>query len=233
MLMTNGVKAIAAGYEYSLVLKTNGSLWATGYNDPGALGDGSDLPTSQFVMVVPSGVTAIAAGAGDASLFLKSDGSFWGMGNNASGMLGDGTYNNTNAPEELMTNGVIAIGVGTEHSVIIKSDGSLWTSGNNSDYQLGTSIVYQNTNRFQEIIAGSNLPAGYGQLNGQLLNTGNVRLSYVGLAGTNYALDRTLNLAPANWVPQTTNPAGAGGTLLWTNMPDKSTNNFWRIRSVP
>jgi hypothetical protein len=62
---------------------------------------------------------------------------------------------------------------------------------------------------------------------------GKVRLSFVGLDGTNYALDRTFNLAPVNWVPQTTNRADSVGVLVLTNTPNAATNNFWRIRSVP
>ena len=77
------------------------------------------------------------------------------------------------------------------------------------------------------------MPPGYNQISIQLLSGGNVRLSYVGIAGTNYALDRSFSLAPANWVPQVTNPADAGGVLVFTDTPDPTTNNFWRIRSVP
>jgi hypothetical protein len=53
------------------------------------------------------------------------------------------------------------------------------------------------------------------------------------MAGTNYALDRSVSLIPANWVPVVTNPADANGTLVSTSTPDLTTNNFWRIRSVP
>ncbi len=75
---------------------------------------------------------------------------------------------------------------------------------------------------------------GYNQLTSQLLGGGNMRLSFVGLAGTNYALDRSFNLSPPiNWVPQMTNPAGVNGLLIFTNLADPTTNNFWRIRSVP
>jgi hypothetical protein len=84
------------------------------------------------------------------------------------------------------------------------------------------------------IYTGIALPLpGYNQIIGQLLTGGSLRLSFVGIAGTNYALDRTFNLSPANWVPQVTNPAGAGGVLIFTNAPVHITNNFWRIRSVP
>ena len=48
------------------------------------------------------------------------------------------------------------------------------------------------------------------------LSGGGVRLSFEGIAGVNYALDRSFNLMPANWTPQATNPADAGG-VVFTN----------------
>lgn len=83
------------------------------------------------------------------------------------------------------------------------------------------------------VIFTGSLP-GYNQMAGQLLGGGNMRLSFVGSNGVNYALERTYNLSPpANWVPQLTNPAGANGVLVFTNLANPATNNFWRIRSVP
>jgi len=79
----------------------------------------------------------------------------------------------------------------------------------------------------------TNGPPGYNQIVVQLLSGGNVGLSYVGMAGTNYELDWSASLSPANWVPQVTNAAGAGGILVFTNLPDATINNFWRVRSVP
>jgi hypothetical protein len=77
-------------------------------------------------------------------------------------------------------------------------------------------------------------PPGYNQISIQLLSGGSVLLSYVGMAGTNYALDNTFNLSPpVNWLPLVTNPADADGVLVFTNTPNPTTNNFWRIRSVP
>jgi hypothetical protein len=73
----------------------------------------------------------------------------------------------------------------------------------------------------------------YNQISGQILNSGKVQLSFVGIAGTNYALDRSFSLSPPNWIPLATNPANSFGALVFTNTPDPSMNNFWRIRSVP
>ena len=60
-----------------------------------------------------------------------------------------------------------------------------------------------------------------------------VCLSFVGIAGANYALDLSFSLMPAIWVPLATNPAGSGRVLVFTNTPDPTANSFWRIRSVP
>ena len=76
-------------------------------------------------------------------------------------------------------------------------------------------------------------PVGYNQISNQHLSGGKMNLSFVGLQGTNYALDRSFTLSPANWIPQVTNPADVNGNLIFTNAPDPTTNNFWRIRSVP
>jgi alpha-tubulin suppressor-like RCC1 family protein len=227
-IVATNVTAIAAGYDHSLFLKSDGSLWVMGYNTDGQLGDGSFNNTNRPEQIVATNVTAIAAGEYH-SLFLKNDGSLWAMGNNSAGQLGDGTYNNTNRPEQIVAGNVTAIAAGFGHSLFIKSDGSLWAMGDNANGQLGDG-TFINTNRPEQIVAG--IP-GFNQIFGQLMGDGNMRLSFVGIAGTNYALDRCFNLSSSNWVPQLTNPAGAGGVLVFTNVPNMATNNFWRIRSVP
>jgi alpha-tubulin suppressor-like RCC1 family protein len=232
--VSTNVTAIAAGSDYSLFLTSDGSLWAMGQNQYGQLGDGTTNNINHPEPIVATNVTAIAAGQHH-SLFLKSDGSLWAMGLNNSGQLGDGTYSTTNRPEQIVATDVTAIATGLEHSLFLKSDGSLWAMGYNFFGELGdgtTDNGNYTTNRPEQIVAGSSVPPSY-KISAQLLSGGNVRLSFVGMVGTNYALDRTFNLAPVNWVPQVTNPAGAGGVLVFTNTPDPATNNFWRIRSVP
>jgi alpha-tubulin suppressor-like RCC1 family protein len=95
----NGVTAISAGEAHSLFIKSDGSLWGMGDNDFGQLG----VSTGPFrearvpVLIVSSGVTAVAAG-GNHSLFIKSDGSLWAMGVNAWGQLGTGDYTERSVP---------------------------------------------------------------------------------------------------------------------------------------
>ena len=74
----------------------------------------------------------------------------------------------------------------------------------------------------------------YDRLTARPLNGGAMQLSFQGNLNANYALDRTFNLLPPiNWTPQSTNATDANGVLLLSNTPVSTTNNFWRIRSVP
>ena len=47
-------KAIAASWWHSMVLKKDGTVWATGYSRNGQLGDGTTKSKSNFVKVLPS-----------------------------------------------------------------------------------------------------------------------------------------------------------------------------------
>lgn len=235
--LASNVTAVAAGDYHSLFVTSDHKLWGMGYNFNGQLGDGTFANTDPYGTNQPellaSNVTQIAVGPNH-SLFIKNDQTLWGMGYNLSGQLGDGTYSLTgpnygiNQPE--MVAGSVTDGAGGQsHSLFVKNDGSLWGMGDNSYGQLG-SATYSATNRPQLIIPGI---AGYFHLSAQLLNDGAVRLSFVGDANADYALDRTFCLSPADWMPQMTNTANSFGNLSFTNTPDPSTNNFWRVRFVP
>ena len=88
------MKAIDGGTTHSMVLKQDGSVWATGSNDKGQLGDGSATSSHIFVKVIAGGAKAVAAGDGHQSMVLKNDGSVWAAGENHDGRLGDGSTTN-------------------------------------------------------------------------------------------------------------------------------------------
>jgi alpha-tubulin suppressor-like RCC1 family protein len=161
VITTNAVTAIAAGYQHSLLVKNDGSLWAMGDNTYGQLGAGAFAKTNRPVLAVTNTVTAIAAGY-QHSLFLKNDGSLWGMGLNTSGQLGDGTLINTNRPEMIVSSNVTAIAAGQYHSLFLKRDGSLWAMGLNNVGQLGDG-TFNNTNRPEMIVSNNVVAVAGGQ----------------------------------------------------------------------
>src|SRR5208283_1128152 len=151
------VTKIAAGWQHSLFLKSDGSLWAMGNNGDGRLGNGTYNQTNLPEQIVASNVTAIAAGYNH-SLFLKRDGSLWAMGLNNHGQLGDGTHFDwTNHPEQIVVSNVTAITAGADFSLFLKSDGSLWAMGNNQNGQLGygTTNGLYSTNLPEQIVASN------------------------------------------------------------------------------
>ncbi|MFA6285846.1 MAG: chitobiase/beta-hexosaminidase C-terminal domain-containing protein [Opitutaceae bacterium] len=132
------VDKIAAGQDYTLALKRDGTVWSWGYNTNGQLGQGS-LGEFWYPAKVTglAGITAIAAGPLH-GLALKSDGTVWAWGYNNNGQLGDGTTTQRLGPVQVTgLSGVIAISAGQYHSLALKSDGTVWSWGSNSNGQLG------------------------------------------------------------------------------------------------
>jgi alpha-tubulin suppressor-like RCC1 family protein len=89
-LVGTGFASVSAGYQHTLAIKTDGSLWAWGTNYWGYLGDGGSTGAIVAPKKIGSGFTHIAAG-GYASVAIKADGTVWSWGWNQFGNLGDGT----------------------------------------------------------------------------------------------------------------------------------------------
>jgi alpha-tubulin suppressor-like RCC1 family protein len=122
------VTNIAAGYDHSLALLSDGTVMAWGLNDYGQLGDGTDTgpqmcqyacATTPIAVSGLSSVTAISAGA-DQSLALLSSGTVMAWGSNVYGQLGDDTVSLASAPTPVSgLSGVTAIFAGVESSFAI------------------------------------------------------------------------------------------------------------------
>jgi len=88
---------VAAGGDgvtasHSLLILSDGSLWAWGDNSSGQLGISTTGGTVNTPVQVGTDTDWVDIAAGyKFSLGLKSDGSLWAWGDNISGQLGDGT----------------------------------------------------------------------------------------------------------------------------------------------
>ena len=100
----NGVVGIAAGYQFSLALKSDGTVWSWGRNHLGQLGDGT-LLTRLTPVQVPgmSNVQRIGAGR-DNAYAIKSDGSVWAWGGAYGGALGNNntSYADSKVPVQIV-----------------------------------------------------------------------------------------------------------------------------------
>jgi alpha-tubulin suppressor-like RCC1 family protein len=128
------VAAVSAGGDHTMILRTDGTLWATGWNHSGQLGDGSTTNRSSPVQIMTD-VAAVSAGQSH-TMILKTDGTLWGTGRNSEGQLGDGTSTNRSSPVHIVDS-VEAVSAGSKHTMFIKSDGTLWAMGDNWIGQLG------------------------------------------------------------------------------------------------
>ena len=129
--------SIAAGYGHNLGIKSDGTLWAWGYNADGQLGDGTILNKLSPVQIG----TATDWASVDAGLIhnfgIKTDGTLWAWGWNHYGQLGDGTNSDRRSPVQIGTGDWVSVAAGDYYSLGIKGDGSLWAWGWNDVGQLG------------------------------------------------------------------------------------------------
>ena len=131
-----GVDRMSLGEGHSLIVKSDGSVWAAGGNHFGQLGTG--LRTKfrpHFVEVLSTGAKAVAAGS-EYSMVLGQDGSVWATGRNQHGQLGDGSVNDRFSFVWVISSGK-ALAAGSKHSLVVKEDGSVWAAGCNMHGQLG------------------------------------------------------------------------------------------------
>jgi alpha-tubulin suppressor-like RCC1 family protein len=134
---------IAMGFSHSLIIKSDGSLYAWGGNSHGQVGNGTIIDNHEPEKIMDS-VISVSAG-GRHSLAIKSDGSLYAWGANGSGQLGDGTTINSYSPKKIMDE-VVSVSAGTNHSAVIKTDGSLWVWGHNIFGQLGDGTTTNSLN---------------------------------------------------------------------------------------
>ena len=84
-----------------MALKTDGSLWAWGYNSQGQLGFGDTKDTHAPAKVGGRGDWAAVSCGTSHTVALKTDGSLWAWGYNGFGQLGLGDTNNRLVPTEV------------------------------------------------------------------------------------------------------------------------------------
>ena len=141
---------IHAGYEHSLALASDGTVYAWGRNNSGQLGknDATDthIPAAVQTLGTPmAGKVIVQLAAGNSqSMALASDGTVYTWGWNQYGQLGNGTTTNSRIPIAIVTTGtplagkiISQIAAGNAHALAMTDDGTVYTWGWNQYGQLG------------------------------------------------------------------------------------------------
>jgi len=139
-----GAATIAAGSNFTVALKSDGTIWMWGYGNCGQLGDNatSDTCVPAPVMELTNMVFSGPTGDRDSSA-IRADHTVWTWGRNWNGQLGLGTANSNLycLPVQVPAFGkgyVTMVQTPDWHSLAIESDGTLWEWGSNDHGQLGS-----------------------------------------------------------------------------------------------
>jgi alpha-tubulin suppressor-like RCC1 family protein len=164
----------AAGNEHSLAVRPaaainvsdNGTLYSSGRNFYGQLGDGTTNDKSAFTQVGTDSTWSSVALGDLHSLALRADGSLYTWGYNFNGQLGTGNTTPKYQPTKILlpAKSWISIAAGASHSLALSSDFKLWSWGQNAHGQLGdislidksipTAILSSATWKWKSIAAG-------------------------------------------------------------------------------
>lgn len=138
---------VEAGWRHAVALRRDGTVWAWGRRDDGAVGDGAPKGLRAVMAVAPvrvpglEGITQIAV-ARSHGLALSKDGHVMAWGSNSDGELGNGTRDTAWTPTPVTgLDHVVSIAAGTGGgkglSGAVREDGTVWLWGTNTSAQMG------------------------------------------------------------------------------------------------
>ncbi len=159
----SAISAIMGGEQHSFALKSDGTVWAWGWNGAGQLGDGTY--TDRLTPTQVSGLSAVTrlGGRGYHNLAVKADGTVWAWGWNNHGQLGHDTSASpcpvpldmtcSNVPVQVVgvTNPLTVTGGGffslalmPDHTLLAWGQGSLGELGNGASSDSATPVHVSN-----------------------------------------------------------------------------------------
>lgn len=141
-IIQQNVKAFSAGDIHTMIIKADGTMWGTGYNDWSGLGVGtSNAYYTSWQQEVTKGTDWASVLATHWNSYgIKANGTLWSAGSDWEGQTGLGhpgaTETDTFTQIGTDTNWKKVVG-GAYHVLGLKSNGELWTWGHNNNGRLG------------------------------------------------------------------------------------------------
>ena len=138
-----GVAVIEAGNNFTMVIKSNGTVWAWGNNAYGQLGNGTR--TNSLLPIQIEGLSDIIsiAAQNTQNAAVRSDGSVWAWGFNGYSIAGDGIFNSSYILKPVKVREIhnaLDVDAGLLALIVLTLDGNIWTWGGNTYGQLGNGL---------------------------------------------------------------------------------------------
>ena len=134
--LNNPEQNYGSGTTYAI--KNDGTLWTSGSNTYGQLGQ-NDRTTRSSPIQIPGTTWDNIASAGNTAGLVKTDGTLWTMGRNVRGNLGLNGPTNAHYSSPVQVPGTTwrTVYAGNYGLAAIKTDGTLWSWGYNTFGELG------------------------------------------------------------------------------------------------
>ena len=152
-------KQVSCGYNHTLAVKTDGTLWTWGRNSTGQLGVNNTTNRLTPVTTFAGGTNWKQVSCGSRhTTAIKTDGTLWTWGTNSSAQLGDNTSTNRSTPVTTFAGGTNwkQVACGQDHTAAIKTDGTLLTWGRNLSGQLGDNTTTDRSTPVTTFAGGTN-----------------------------------------------------------------------------
>ena len=147
----------------SIILKSNGTLWSTGYNAHGALGLGDTTNRNSFVQIGSSSnwtaVTCSPNANGCSAAAVNSSGQLYVWGYNGAGQLGDGSTTQRTSPQlpagsfQTTVSRAIVSDYSTNGAIhALTTAGTVWSCGYSAQGNLGTGSTAASSTAFAQCV---------------------------------------------------------------------------------
>ena len=150
---------ISSGFNHTVAIKTDGTLWSWGRNNLGQLGTNNVTCYSSPVQETSSSTDwAEVSCASEFTVAIKTDGTLWAWGYNLYGTLGTNNTTCYSSPVQEVSSSTnwSIVDCSSGHTSAIKTDGTLWGWGFNSSGQLGTNNTTCYSSPVQETTSSTN-----------------------------------------------------------------------------
>ena len=120
-----------------MAIKTDGTLWAFGYNHDGVLAQNNQTKYSSPVQIPGTTWASISCAYSQSVTAVKTDGTLWVWGDNNDGGLGLHDPRRASSPVQIPGTDWTAPLAGEKMGGAIKTTGECWVWGQNNKGQLG------------------------------------------------------------------------------------------------